>query len=227
MRSKITPLHWVAAGSVAVVAALGVLLMRPMCDAAPQLPASDPARFAKADTPPAPAPAPAPAASPATAVQPAPTDDGFVIKHILPISGPIKYGEWHWDEQGAPAGPLVITVDLDARVLSVFRGGHEIGATAVLLGFGKTPTPTGVFPVKWKDAVHFSSTYDNAPMPYTMNLTADGVAIHGTKVEKGYASHGCVGVPNSFAKKIFRVTPVGTKVYITRGKTAKAGDSLI
>ena len=219
MRSKITPLYWVAAGSVAVVAALGVLLMRPMSDAAPQLPASDPARFAKADTPPAPAPA--------TAVQPAPAGEGFVIKRILPISGPIKYGEWHWDEQGAPAGPLVITVDLDARVLSVFRGGYEIGATAVLLGFGKTPTPTGVFPVKWKDAVHFSSTYDSAPMPYTMNLTADGVAIHGTQVEKGYASHGCVGVPNRFAKKIFRVTPVGTKVYITRGKTAKAGDSLI
>lgn len=154
-------------------------------------------------------------------------DTGFVIKRILPITGPIKYGEWHWDDKGAPAGPLVITVDLDARVLSVFRGGYEIGATAVLLGTQEKPTPLGIFPVMMKDKDHYSSTYDNAPMPYTMRLTQDGVAIHGTKVAKGFASHGCVGVPNDFAAKIFAITPVGTKVYITRGKMAKAGDSLI
>ncbi|MEQ1541802.1 MAG: L,D-transpeptidase family protein [Novosphingobium sp.] len=158
---------------------------------------------------------------------PKPQDEGLVIKRILPIAGPIKYGEWHWDDKGVPAGPLVVTVDLDARVLSVFRGGYEIGATAVLLGTSEKPTPLGVFPVKWKDKDHYSSKYDSAPMPYTMNLTEDGVAIHGTKVEKGYASHGCIGVPNSFGAKLFAIAPVGTKVYITKGKMAKQGDSLI
>jgi lipoprotein-anchoring transpeptidase ErfK/SrfK len=64
-------------------------------------------------------------------------------------------------------------------------------------------------------------------MPYTMRLTDDGVSIHGTKVEKGYASHGCVGVPNDFAAKVFAITPVGTPVYITRGKMVGKGDSLI
>ncbi|MDE2435868.1 MAG: L,D-transpeptidase family protein [Sphingomonadales bacterium] len=154
-------------------------------------------------------------------------DERFVIKRILPISGPIKYGEWHWDEAGVPSGPLVVTVDLDARVLSVFRNGYEIGATAVLLGTSEKPTPLGVFPVKMKDKDHHSSTYDNAPMPYTMRLTDDGVSIHGTTVEKGYASHGCVGVPNDFAAKLFAIAPVGTKVYITRGKMVGKGDSLI
>ena len=213
---KFNPLYAVIAALVLGVTLLVSASLRPFEDK-PKVagPASAPAQFAQADKS---KPAPAPAA---------PKDDGFVIKRILPITGPIKYGEWHWDEKGVPAGPLVITVDLDARVLSVFRGGYEIGATAVLLGFGETPTPLGVFPVKWKDAVHHSSTYDNAPMPFTMNLTTDGVAIHGTTVEKGFASHGCVGVPNDFAKKIFGITPVGTKVYITRGKMAKPGDSLI
>jgi len=121
----------------------------------------------------------------------------------------------------------VITVDLEARVLSIFKGGYEIGATAVLLGFGNTPTPLGLFPVKWKKKDHYSSTYDGAPMPYTMRLTDQGVAIHGTTVAKGYASHGCIGVPNAFAAKLFRIVPIGTKVYITRGKLAKLGDSLI
>ena len=56
-------------------------------------------------------------AEPADAPAPAPTPEPFVIKRVLPIDGPIRYGEWHWNEQGAPAeGPLVITVDLEARV---------------------------------------------------------------------------------------------------------------
>lgn len=173
-----------------------------------------------------PGPDPELVASPA-ALPAAPKDERFVIKRILPITGPIKYGEWHWDEAGVPDGPMVITVDLDARVLSVFKGGFEIGATAVLLGSSEKPTPTGIYPVKWKKADHYSSIYDRAPMPYTMNLTEDGIAIHGTKVEKGYASHGCIGVPTPFAKKLFGVAPIGTKVYVTRGKTAKKGDSLI
>lgn len=170
--------------------------------------------------------APARVAKPAPPPTP-PRDERFVIKRILPISGPIKYGEWHWDDKGVPDGPLVITVDLDARVLSIFKGGYEIGAAAVLLGTSEKPTPLGVFPIKWKDRDHHSATYDNAPMPYTMRLTDDGVSIHGTTVEKGYASHGCIGVPDPFAARLFALVPVGTKVYITRGKMAKQGDSLI
>jgi hypothetical protein len=209
---KFNPLYAVIGALVLGVVLLGTMLVRPFGET-PQVAVavSAPAQFAQAEV-----------TKPA-----APKDEQFVIKRILPITGPIKYGEWHWDEKGVPAGPLVITVDLDARVLSVFRGGYEIGATAVLLGFGDTPTPLGVFPVKWKDADHHSSTYDNAPMPFTMNLTTDGVSVHGTTVEKGYASHGCIGVPNDFARKIFEITPVGTKVYITRGKMSKQGDSLI
>ena len=157
-----------------------------------------------------------------------PRDEQFVIKRILPITGPIKYGEWHWDETGAPAdGPLVMTVDLDARVLSVFRSGYEIWATAVLLGTTEKPTPLGKFPIIWKKADHYSSTYDGAPMPFTQRLTNDGVAIHGTKVEKGYASHGCIGVPNDFGRKLFGVTKVGDVVYITRSKRIGKGDSLV
>lgn len=173
-------------------------------------------------------PAPKTAAPLVKAAPAKPADERFVIKHILPITGPIKYGEWHWNEADAPKdGPLVITVDLDARVLSVFRGGHEIAATAVLLGTQEKPTPLGIFPITFKKADHHSSTYDNAPMPFTMRLTDDGVAIHGTKVENGYASHGCVGTPTPFAEKLFGITKLGDKVYITRGKKVGMGDSLV
>ena len=168
-----------------------------------------------------------PAPQPATVEAPKPVDQRFVIKRILPITGPIRYGEWHWDEAGVPDGPLVITVDLDARVLSVFRGGYEIGATAVLLGTQEKPTPLGVFPIMMKQAKHYSSTYDDAPMPFTLRLTNDGIAIHGTTVERGYASHGCVGTPTPFAKKLFSAAKLGDRVFITRGKQIGMGDALI
>lgn len=159
-------------------------------------------------------------------MQNAPTDRRFIIRRILPISGPIKYGAWHWDEANVPAGPLVITVDLEARVLSVFRSGYEIGATAVLLGTQEKPTPLGQFPILMKDKDHTSNIY-NAKMPYTMRLTNDGVSIHATRVQNGYASHGCIGVPLEFAKKVFGEAHVGDKVYITRGKQVGLGDPLV
>jgi hypothetical protein len=152
-------------------------------------------------------------------------DERFVIKRILPISGPIRYGDFHWDDAGVAPGPLVITVDLDARVLSVFRGGYEIGATAVLLGTQDKPTPTGLFPITEKQVTHVSTLYD-ASMPYMQRLTNDGITIHATNVQNGYASHGCIGVPLAFAKKLFGVTVVGDKVYITRGKHVGLGDQI-
>lgn len=201
-----------AAPALAVIA--GVLIMATQ----PSTPASAAATF-HAVTP-APAKAPAPAATPAS-------DSAFVVKRILPIEGAIKYGEWHWDETGVPAGPIVITVDLDARVLSVFRNGYEIGATAVLLGTEDTPTPLGVFPITEKDKDHVSNIYTGAPMPYMQRLTNDGITLHGSEVAKGYASHGCVGMPDDFAAKLFAVTKLGDKVYITRGKQAAMGDDLV
>ncbi len=153
--------------------------------------------------------------------------DPFVIKSILEIDGPIKYGEWFWDDEGVPPGPLVMTVDLDARVISVFRGGHEIGAAAALLGTQKHPTPLGTFKILTKEKDNVSEKYDNAPMPWTLRLTWSGIAIHGSLVENGYASHGCVGVPDEFAEKLFGIAKLGDKVIITRGETAAVGDKLL
>lgn len=164
--------------------------------------------------------------TPPSAAPAEPVDDSLVIKRILPIDGPIKYGEWHWDDADVPDGPILITVDLDARVLSIFKGGYEIGAAAVLLGSEEKPTPTGVFPITQKRRHHVSNLYD-APMPYMQRLTDDGVALHATNVQLGYASRGCVGMPEDFAAKVFENTKVGDRVFITRGKMIGMGDSLV
>jgi lipoprotein-anchoring transpeptidase ErfK/SrfK len=155
------------------------------------------------------------------------SNDPFVIKSILPVGGTIRYGEWFWDESNAPkSGKLVITVDLDARVISVFRDGHEIGTAVALLGTRKHPTPLGSFPILTKEKDNVSEKYDNAPMPWTLRLTWDGIAIHGSPVINGYASHGCIGVPDPFAEKLFEVAKKGDRVIITRGKMIGVGDKI-
>jgi len=171
------------------------------------------------DLPPQPEPAAAPKKK---------SGDRLVIKRILPIEGPIRYGEWHWDDEGVPAGKLVVTVDLDARVLSVFRDGYEIGATAVLLGTDEHPTPLGTFPILTKERHNVSEKYDNAPMPWTLRLTWDGIAIHGgSEIVNGYASHGCIAVPDGFAAKLYEIARRGDKVVITRGRMIGMGDAVL
>ena len=210
---------WIGGGTLGVLLALASAMvadealnaMIPPAIAAPAQLRAKPAHFAAAK-----------------AVAPAAKAEPFTIKRILPIAGPIKYGQWFWNDKNVPAGPLVITVDLDARVLSVFRDGYEIGATAVLVGTDDYPTPLGTFPILSRERHNVSEKYGDAPMPWTLRLTGDGVAIHGGHpVALGWASHGCIGAPNDFMKKLFPLAGVGDKVIITRGKRAGIGDALI
>lgn len=219
----------IAAGPRVDEAAMLIAGLPSLVDETPTIPEADPAlrgpavRMISAEVvQPIPVAAPAPArTSPAR-------NDPFVIKSILPIEGTIRYGDWFWDESAAPtAGRLVITVDLEARVISVFRDGHEIGTAVTLLGTQKHPTPLGTFPVLNKSREHFSRKYDNAPMPFSLWLTNTGIAIHGSPVMNGYASHGCIGVPDEFAAKLFAATKRGDKVIITRGKMVGVGDKVL
>jgi hypothetical protein len=50
-----------------------------------------------------------------------------------------------------------------------------------------------------------------------MRLTRDGVAIHASNVRFGWASRGCVGVPQEFAERLFALARVGDVVTIVNG----------
>lgn len=175
-----------------------------------------------------PAPDPVAPTTAQVAQAPAVSSDPFVLKSILTIpEGPFRYGDWYWDESNAPkSGTLVVTVDLEARVISAFRDGHEIGTAVALLGTKKHPTPLGTFPILTKEKDNISEKYNNAPMPWTLRLTWSGIAIHGSPVINGYASHGCIGVPDEFAEKLFAAAKRGDKVVITRGEMITIGDKL-
>jgi lipoprotein-anchoring transpeptidase ErfK/SrfK len=147
------------------------------------------------------------------------------VRRVLQIDEPFVHGFYAWDDEGVPDGPLIITVDLKAESLSVFRGGYEIGAAAILFGADEKPTPTGVFPITQKSKDHVSNLY-GSPMPYMLRMTNDGISIHGSEVEWGYATHGCIGVPTAFAKLLFAQVKLGDRVIVTDGKMLQLGQTI-
>lgn len=169
---------------------------------------------------------PARAAPEARPAQPPADPDAYVVRRILRIDGPFRHGDYRWDETGVPAGRIVITVDLAAQMLSVFRDGYEIGAAPIIYGADEKPTPLGVFNISQKSADHVSNLYD-APMPYMMRLTNDGISIHGSAAMRpDAATHGCVGLPIAFARKLFGVVTLGDRVIVSNGETLKLGGTV-
>jgi lipoprotein-anchoring transpeptidase ErfK/SrfK len=140
------------------------------------------------------------------------------VKSLLDVPERMTYGQFVWKDRGVPPGPVWVRVDLGSQILSVFRSGHEIGTAVILYGTDGLPTPTGKFPILAKLKEHRSATYGDAPMPYTLRLTPDGVSIHGSNVRWGFATHGCVGVPKVFAAKLFDAVSTGDEVLIVSGK---------
>jgi hypothetical protein len=140
---------------------------------------------------------------------------GFGVRGVLAPDRPMGAGTYVWEDAGVPQGELRIVVDLAWQRLYAYRGGVEIGRAAILYGADDKPTPTGTFSILQKKKDHISNLYD-APMPFMMRLTNDGIAIHGSVVEDGFATHGCIGVPDEFAQLLFREAKIGTKVLITK-----------
>jgi hypothetical protein len=151
------------------------------------------------------APAPAKAATPAV----------FKVSSILEPDRPITAGDYVWNAQHAPAGPLQIVVDIEAQRLYVYRGGVEIGRSSLIYGADDKPTPHGAFTILEKDVDHVSNLYD-ADMPYMLRLTWDGIAIHSSEVDEYSATHGCIGLPDDFAALLFAEAKLGDRVLITK-----------
>jgi hypothetical protein len=167
------------------------------------------------------APAPVPAAdlipAPPPSAAPAPPAAGTGTPALFPIHRWLRPGEFAWDDDGVPAGRLSVVVDLRARTLSAYRAGIEIGRSFITHGADNKPTPTGTFPILEKDADHHSNLYDNAPMPWMLRLTRDGVAIHGAEIADDAATRGCVGLPAEFAELLFAAAKLGDPVIVVSG----------
>jgi hypothetical protein len=131
------------------------------------------------------------------------------------VAAALKPGEWVWAPEIAPAGPMLIYVDLSRQIATVYRNGVRIGVSTISSGKAGHATPTGVFTILQKDANHHSNKYDDAPMPFQERLTWDGVALHAGGLPGYPESHGCVHLPYAFAKALFGETHLGVTVVVS------------
>jgi L,D-transpeptidase catalytic domain len=116
--------------------------------------------------------------------------------------------------------PKRIEVDLSRQRLNAWQGPTLVLDTNISSGrYGNTPA--GNFTAgPYKNRMHYSSKYQNAPMPWSVQITGH-IFFHGFASVPNYpASHGCIRVPLSGsnpARFLYEWVDVGTPIAITRG----------
>ena len=128
----------------------------------------------------------------------------------------LEPGQFHWRDErvSTNAKPSKLLVSISDQRAYLYSGEMLVAVTTVSTGRAGHRTPTGTFQITEKRAVHFSSKYNNAPMPHMQRLTNDGIALHAGHIPGRPASHGCVRLPAQFAAKLFTITRIGTPVVI-------------
>jgi lipoprotein-anchoring transpeptidase ErfK/SrfK len=117
-------------------------------------------------------------------------------------------------------GLLSVIISIDKQQLTLYSDGVPIARSRVSTGQPGHSTPTGVFSIIQKDRWHRSNIYDDAPMFYMQRITWSGVAMHQGVVPNYPASHGCIRLPEAFAKQMWGITKLGVRVIIARPETA-------
>jgi hypothetical protein len=139
------------------------------------------------------------------------------VQSLLKVPAVMRHGDFTWNDAGVAKGDVRIWVDLRRQMISAFRNGHEIGTAVIVYGAENMSSPEGRFPILNKQRHYHSRTYD-APMPASLFITNDGVALHGSPMSSRRASHGCIGLPVKFAEKLFDASEVGDIVEIARSQ---------
>jgi hypothetical protein len=141
---------------------------------------------------------------------------------VSPETVTLKPGEYVWEPERAPEGPLLIVASITEQVAYVYRNGIRIARSSVSTGRPGHRTPTGVFTILEKEVHHTSSIYKGAEMPYMERVTWSGIALHAGDLPGYPDSHGCVRLPLEFSKLLFGVTMKGATVIIADEHSAPA-----
>src|SRR4051812_33337707 len=77
-------------------------------------------------------------------------------------TGQLKPGEYWWNPQLSPRGPLMVLVSIPEQTMHVYRNGILIGRSTISSGSIGHETPGGVFSILEKNETYRSKKYDNA-----------------------------------------------------------------
>jgi lipoprotein-anchoring transpeptidase ErfK/SrfK len=103
-------------------------------------------------------------------------------------------------------------VSLSTRQAWLMTDGRATyGPVPISHGGQANPTPTGTYPVAWKDRENTSSIY-GTPMPFSVFFAPGGIAFHEGDVTTN--SHGCVRLTMPAARTFFRTLQPGEIVQV-------------
>lgn len=116
----------------------------------------------------------------------------------------------------------IIVVNTGEQKLYAWEEGELVYEFHMVSGRPGKETTAGRFETLRKYEDYTSHSY-GAEMPYSMFFTYDGKAIHGTRlalvrsfvhtyITESVGSHGCVGLAEEEAAKLFEWAPLGTRV---------------
>jgi lipoprotein-anchoring transpeptidase ErfK/SrfK len=158
------------------------------------------------------------------------------------LGGCSEFENLSYDLERKPSGKVAILIDLVDQHAYLFSGGQVVLTAPVSTGREGYDTPAGRYKVIQKDIDHRSSIYgayvrdgmivqenvdvrkDHRPpdstfvgasMPYFLRIVG-GVGLHAGYLPGYPASHGCIRMPESKAKRFFEVARVGTPVTVRR-----------
>lgn len=102
---------------------------------------------------------------------------------------------------------VIASIDLTGQRMAVIVDGEFFADWPISSGRKGYRTPTGTYRPKVLKRMHYSSKYENSPMPYSVFFHG-GYAIHGTGYVKQLgrpASHGCVRLHPRNAAILFKL----------------------
>jgi lipoprotein-anchoring transpeptidase ErfK/SrfK len=114
-------------------------------------------------------------------------------------------------------GPKRVEITLTEQQLRAYEGNRLVMQTRISSGKNRG-TPTGNFTAgPYKAENHYSSLYDNAHMPWSVQVFGN-IFVHGFAEVPDYpASRGCIRVPvtgNNLAKRFYNWVETGTPIRV-------------
>jgi lipoprotein-anchoring transpeptidase ErfK/SrfK len=113
--------------------------------------------------------------------------------------------------QAAPLDPpeptLFADINLTTQRLTLTDKAGVLHKWKISSAGGGYVTPVGIYKPQWTSRMHYSKQYYNSPMPYSVFFHR-GYAVHGTNAVGRLgrpASHGCVRLRTSNAKKFYNL----------------------
>ena len=160
---------------------------------------------------------------------------------ILSLSGCAEFENARYDMMGPPRH-VAILIDLTNQEAVLYSRGAPVLTSEVSTGREGYNTPAGRYSVIEKDIGHRSSIYGaymrdgyivkenvnvnkdprppgstfvGASMPYFLRIVG-GVGLHAGYLPGYPASHGCIRMPESKAKRFYAAARIGTPVTVRR-----------